>query len=179
MARTVPVSSTQAPGNFITGALWNAGPAASNSFLTAVPVAALVQVTATTSLTSGAWTPIGFDGTTYDSDSQHSNVTNNTRFTCQVPGLYVAQCTAAFASNSANMRGSRILKNGASIVQGFTGFQQTATSDVCTVTCPLTPFQLAVGDYLEGLAIQLSGGSLNTVIRTDITSSMAVYWLRS
>lgn len=176
MARTVPVSSTQAPGNFITGALWNAGPAASNTFLTAVPVAAVYQSSAQ-SIANGATAALAFDATLSDSDLMHSNVTNNTRLTCQVAGLYFIAAAAVFLVNATGNRTMQLYKNGTAYNYAWNGETALGGSNASGVfTVGLV--QMAVGDYVEAFAFQSSGGSLNT-FTSGPTSSMQAFWVRT
>lgn len=173
----VPVPRTFSVSETETAAYLNSIRDALN-FTLAVPVLAVYQGT-TQSLTNNTWTAINMDNTVLDTYGGHSNVTNNSRYTAQVAGIYVVQGTVAFASNNANMRGARIHKNGSLPYPGFTTFNQAATSDVCSYTTPLTPISLVVGDYVEVYGNQLSGGALSTVARTDVACSMTVFWLHN
>lgn len=177
MTRTVPVTSTQAPGNFITGALWNAGVKALGDFLLAVPLFSGYQASAQ-SISSGAWTAIGIDTETLDSDGSHSNVTNNTRFTCLVPGVHVFLGMVAFASNSTGVRGSRFALNGTS-VRGSQTNVNTNTGSVWSSPCFTPPLQLAIGDVVELQGFQNCGSALSTYNGTDCTSCFGAYWISS
>lgn len=174
MARTVPVSSLQAPGNFITGALWNAGPAASNTFLTTLPTAEVYQ-TVTQTIATGTWTAITQDSTILDTDSQHSNSTNNSRFTCQIAGWYSVSGAVGFNTNSTGARGASIYKNGAVLPTGSGAV--TATSNAIHVaTAGRVLVQLGVGDYVEMYGWQNSGGNLGTATGGQYNSYLYVEW---
>lgn len=178
MPRTVPVSALQAPGNLVTGALWNAGPAASNTFLTAVPVAVVYQITVQ-SVPNGTWTSVNFDGTILDTDNQHSNSVNNSRLTAQVAGWYVPAGCGAFASSSASARGVKFAKNG-TVIQGTTTFAPPVSTGNATAypACALPVF-LNIGDYIELQVSQSTGGALNTFNSADIASTCTLFWLHS
>lgn len=174
MARTVPVSAQKSPGDYITGALWNAGPKALCDWTTAQPVFAGYQATLQ-SVTSGTWTSLSIDTETLDSDGGHSNVTNTTRYTAQIAGTYLVLGFAAFAANGTAVRGSRIALNGTAI-RGTQTNVNTNTGSVWSSPCwAVQP--LVVGDYVEVQGFQNSGGALNTYNGTDCTTSLAVFWL--
>lgn len=174
MARTVPVSAQKSPGDFITGALWNAGPKALCDWATAQPVFAGYQATLQ-SVTSGTWTSLSIDTETLDSDGGHSNVTNTTRYTAQIAGTYLVLGFAAFASNATGVRGSRLALNGTAI-RGSQTNVNTCSSSVWSSPCWAVT-AMAVGDYVEVQGFQNSGGALNTNNGTDCTTSLAVFWL--
>lgn len=176
MARTVPVSSTQAPGNFVTSALWNAGPAACNTFLTTVPLAQVTQANAQ-SIPSSPFTAIAFDTTNLDTDGGHSNVTNNSRYTAQVAGWYLVIGVVAyiFASSTTNARTAAIAKNGTTI--NGAQVQVPATTNPTNTDCMVANLvQLAVGDYVEIQAAQFTGSNLNTATGSA-SCSMQCIWL--
>lgn len=176
MTRTVPVTSQQSPGNFITGALWNAGPKALGDYTLAQPVFQGYQATAQ-AITSGAWTGISIDTGVIDSDGGHSNVTNPSRYTCQVAGIYLVLGFADFVSNATGVRGSRIALNGTAIRGSQTNLT-TTNGSVFAAPCWAVQ-RLIVGDYVEVQGFQNSGGNLNTANGTDATSQLAVFWLAS
>jgi hypothetical protein len=159
MPRTVPVSSTQAPGNLITSALWNAGPAASNAFLTGPPLAQITQ-TSTQTVLNNTPTVLQFDTTGLDTDSGHSNIVNNSRYTCQVVGWYLVIGGVGWAPNSTGNRLTLLYKNGVQVSFGSESF--TATSANSCVVQASWMVQMAVGDYVEIYGYQGSGGNLAT-----------------
>lgn len=173
MPRTVPVSSNQAPGNLLTSSLWNAGPAASNAFLTAPPLAQVTQTTVQT-CANNTLTPINFDTTALDTDNGHSNVTNNTRYTCQVAGWYLVIGGVGWAPNGAGNRLTLIYKNGVLTSWGSGVF--TATNVNSTVVQASWMVQMNVGDYVEIYGYQGSGGPLAT---QSLFSSAQFIWVHS
>lgn len=160
MPRTVPVSATKNAGDLITGALWNAGPAASNTFLTTVPMAEVYQTIAQ-NLATGTFTAITMDSTILDTDGQHSNSTNNSRVVCQVAGWYSVSGGIGFVTNATGARGAVIYKNGSPLTQA-TGNIVAASNAVHVSTAGEFLVQLAVGDYVELYGWQNSGGALST-----------------
>lgn len=176
MPRTVPVSATQTAGNLITGALWNAGPAASNTFLTTRPAASVVQ-TLVQNLPTGSLTAVSFDSSIMDSDGGHSNSVNPSRYTCQVAGWHSARGTVGFAANGTGARAARFMVNGSGV--NYTDGWQTTVSSGQAATCHAFHFVfLNVGDYVELGAFQTSGGTLST-FASGPQSVMTVKWVRS
>jgi hypothetical protein len=172
MSRTVPVSSNQSPGNFVTGALWNAGPAASNTFLTGAPMAVIFQTTVQT-LATGTQAAITFDSTSVDTDSQHSNVTNNSRFTCQVAGWYLLLGTVQFNNIAGGNRACWFAKNGTTSNQ-FQGALGASGVNVFTAISCVGMIHLNVGDYIELDGFQDQGGNVAT---HTLGSSLCALWI--
>jgi hypothetical protein len=174
LTRTVPVTSYHSPGDYITGAAWNAGPKALGDFILGPPVFDGYQANAQ-SVASGSWTSLSIDTEILDSDGSHSNITNNTRFTCVVAGTFLFLGTAAFTANSTGVRGSRFALNGTSI-RGTQTNTNTCSSSVWAEPCwAVTP--MFIGDYVEIQGFQNSGGALNTYNGADCTTSFAAYWI--
>jgi hypothetical protein len=172
MPRTVPVSATKNAGDLITGALWNAGPAASNTFLTTVPIAMVYQANVQ-SFASG-FTAVAMDTTILDTDGQHSNSVNNSRVTCQVAGWYSVSGAVGFSTNSSTSRGAVLYKNGSSITQA-TGNIAAASNVLHVATAGEFLIQLAVGDYVELYAFQNTGAALNSAV-SGYSSYLYVRW---
>src|SRR5690348_12981216 len=104
MARTVPVSVQEAPGNFNTAALFNAQVKALNDFLTAPPVFSGYATTAQSIPNANAMTALNFDTEVLDSDGGHSTVTNTSRYTATVPGTYLVFGFVGWANTSGGDR---------------------------------------------------------------------------
>lgn len=164
MARTVPVSLTEAPGNYITAALWTAQVKATMDFLmgsgtNGVPrfkgYASTGQSIATG---SGADTAVTLDTESYDSDNGHSTVTNASRYTIQVAGTYLIMATASFPTSATGNRKLGLNVNGANMNGGvFTGPAMAGNS---WSACVCVEQALTVGDYVEMVVWQTSGGPL-------------------
>jgi hypothetical protein len=174
MSRTVPISATQVAGNLITGALWNAGPAASNTFLTTVPLAEVYQTISQT-LSNGTWTAISQDSTVLDTDGQHSGSINNSRFTCQVAGWYTVAGAVAFNANSTGSRAADIYRNGSPLLIA-SGAITAASNAIHVAVAAGLGLQLAVGDYLELYGWQNSGGNVTTAVGTQYSSFLYARW---
>lgn len=108
---------------------------------------------------AGVGDVITFNTEVFDNDAIHDNVTNNSRLTCKTAGLYVIYATVIFASNPTGVRAVDIRLNGTSNI----GENQVAAgSNVLTVSVG-TLYPLIVGDYIEVVAYQSSGGALNSL----------------
>ena len=75
--------------------LWNNNVPAAANFLANRPYAYLTQLT-TQSIAQVGSTPIAFDGGYDNTGTAHSTTVNNSRYTCQLPGLYHVIGQAAF-----------------------------------------------------------------------------------
>jgi hypothetical protein len=94
------------------------------------------------------------------SNTQHDNSTNNSRLTCRVAGDYNASANLLYASNSTGFRLAYIRKNGTTDVAIVMANAVVGASTALIVTTP-GPITLAVGDYLQVIVWQNSGGALN------------------
>lgn len=175
MTSTVPVMATEAPGNYITGALWNAQVAALGNFLMNPPRFRGYQAT-TQSCADNTWTSLNIDTEEFDTEGGHSNVTNTTRYTCQVAGTYLIVGASAFAGNATGNRAVRLTVNGNAIHGSFV--KNAAPTATHSAGCVTTAYAaLAVGDYVEVQGLQSSGAALSTSSATDVGSALSVQWI--
>ena len=107
---------------------------------------------------SASATIVAFDTESYDTDTIHDNVTNNSRLTCKTAGKYLIFAQAYWAGNATGYRQAVIFVNGVTNIgmalcdaYGTTGLIQSA----------LTTYSLAVNDYVQMGVAQTSGGALN------------------
>lgn len=143
------------------------------NFLLNPPAATLVQITTTTSLTSGTWTSIGMDSSTFDNYGGHSNSSNNSRYTVQAAGKYLVGGSVAIANNGTGSRAAKVMKNGA-VLQGPYSLVPPAATRPTSVTVAGFIVPCVVGDYLELAGFQDSGSTLSTVITTDQSTFFTV-----
>lgn len=180
MARSVPTIATETPGNFLTGALWNANVKALGDFLSGsaangVPRFRGYQASAQ-SLADNTWTSLTIDTEVYDSDNGHSTTTSTSRYVVQVAGTYMVIAAVGFVANTSGNRAVRVAVNGASITGSFvkttpaTSTGSTGLVTACHVVC-------AAGDYIEAMGNQNSGSALSTVTGTDVCSALDVQWI--
>lgn len=178
MARTVPVLPTETPGNFLTGALWNAGPKALGDWSTGQPVFSGYQATAQ-SVANITWVSFTIDTETVDSDAGHSTTTNTSRYTATVPGLYLVIGTSGFATNTTGIRRVRLALNGAAILGTAAGSDAFSTTGTIGHATSTVVQMNGTSDYVEVQGYQASGGALNTSANADFCPSLRVFWLRT
>lgn len=131
-----------------------------------VSFAPAVRVThnANQSITSGVLTALAFNTERFDqagntSDTQHDNVTNNSRLTCRYAGVYQITGLAAFAPNATGIRQIQIRLNATTIIASTDHIAASAgTGSELAVT---SLYSLAVNDFVELMALQTSGAGLN------------------
>lgn len=105
--------------------------------------------------------PLAFNTERYDTDSIHNTVTNNSRLTCNTAGLYLITFSAEFASNAVGLRSIAPRFNGVNTWPSLA--ELPAVSGGTTKLWGSTVWPLIVGDYVELVAYQSSGGSLNVL----------------
>lgn len=171
--RTVPASVTHSAGDLDASAVWNAGPVASTTFLTNVPLFSGFATTQFTTTTSVA-VAIPFAGTVIDTDNGHSNVTNNTRYTAQVSGWYMASGVISWLAGAGN-RQVYLAKNGG-VIPG-SGVTVINNGFLDTVPTGTVLVQLNATDYVEVWGFQDSGGPLNTYTPANQGCYFHVWWV--
>jgi len=172
----VPSPRTATVGETETGGYENSFRDALN-FLLNPPICNATQNTLQT-LTTAVWTALTLDATVVDSYGGHSNSTNNSRYTAQVAGWYMAFAAACFASNATGWRGVRLAKNGTAFAGAATEVGTNPTG-VCTIASPSAIVFLNAGDYLEAYGFQNSGGNLATSVNSDADCSLTVAWIHT
>lgn len=114
------------------------------------------------SISNGANVALTFDSERFDTDTIHDTGSNTSRLTCKTAGKYAITGHAEFAASTAgNARYLSIRLNGATFI-GAQGSPPIAggNSVLLTVT---GMYDLAVNDYVELIAYQDTGGSLNVL----------------
>lgn len=177
MPRSTPVIANEAPGDFITGALWNAQVGAALQWLFGTGANGIPRFKGNASTgqafaTGTTFSPVSLDAEVYDSEGGHSTVTNPSRYTCQVPGLYRITAMSSFTTNSTGSRAVGVGVNGASVLQSQ-GMPPSGNSWSNQVTVDQ---YLNAGDYVEVLTWQNSGGSLSTGTGS-LAPTLTVWWI--
>ncbi|MFF4403845.1 hypothetical protein [Streptomyces sp. NPDC001404] len=175
MARTVPSAATVVPGQYVSGALWNANVQALSSFITGPPVFSGYQATSQ-SIANATFTSLTIDTTIVDSDGGHSNTTNPSRYTATVPGTYLVIGTVGWSGTANGYRRIRLMLNGNPIIGTAVG--SDAVNAVLSGQCTSTIVAMnGTTDYVEVQGGQSSGGALATYVSSDFSCSLRVYWL--
>lgn len=114
------------------------------------------------------WTIVPFNRETFDTDSIHDNVTNNSRLTCKTAGKYLIIATFRWEGNGAGTR-MHIIK-----FNGITNYQRAGLDRLGTSKLQLsfsTVHPLAVNDFVEFWVKQDSGGALSLFCLQDYFTS--------
>lgn len=128
----------------------------------------------TQNIGNSVWVSVSIDTTQYDNYTGHSNVTNNSRYTCQLAGWYTVNGVISYSANGTGSRAARISVNG-SPISGGCGFIVPPSANAAGVVTPTRDIQLNVNDYVEIQAWQSSGGTLATSVFSDVSTAM---WVR-
>lgn len=177
MVLAVPVPVQESPGNYITGALWNAQIFNGLTYLLNPPVFAGYASGAQAVATS-TFTPLLLDTETQDSYGGHSTTTNTSRYVAQVAGLYLAWASTAWASNATGQRALLIAKNGTAVLNSeVLILPSTSANGLGGVA--LSFVQCAANDYIEAWVWQNSGGTLSTNSSGNWQPGLNVCWLHA
>lgn len=121
---------------------------------------AKVTKSTTQSITTSVATAVSFNTETYDTESYHDNVTNNTRFTMPRTGYYLwtyqQNWNGGFGGSNTRII-ANLYKNGSIDHEIFDG--ATAVTGEPSFTWS-DVIRLSTNDYLEVDAFQASGGTL-------------------
>ena len=117
---------------------------------------------------TGSWTAIQFDNESYDTHGQHDNVTNNTRLTAAVKGIYHIGCAVEWAFNATGYRWVAIRLNGSVVVSPL----QHPGAAQSMMTC--VDYALSAGQYAECVVMQNSGGDL--AVQTSVAGPPRFWW---
>lgn len=128
------------------------------NFLLAGKPLAILGKNGSQSITHNVSANVTWDLETVDRDSGHSTVTNNSRYTAQTAGWYRVQGSVLWASSGTGIRDCGFLTNGSIQSHAFTGVG-SSIANTCMQNEGL--ILLSVGDYVEFLVYQNSGGALS------------------
>jgi hypothetical protein len=132
-----------------------------------------VTKAAVQNIASGAGgTALIFDTQLWDTNALHDNVTNNTRLTAKVAGIYQITGQLVWAASAVGLRALAILLNAT-----YTLAIQTDAAANQTQYTVTTIFPLSANDYVELIAVQTSGGGLNTSVAAYYTPRFQMHML--
>jgi hypothetical protein len=153
-----PVIATEVPGSYLTAAVWNANIYNGLTYNLNRPHFVARQATAQ-SFTSGTNTVVTWDNIDVDSYGGYNGSVDATKYTVQAAGWYLISYAICWANNTTGNRAVYVQKNGSSL----TGSWSSAAASSSYPTCNSVFRALcAVGDTLQIVAQQGSGGSLST-----------------
>jgi len=142
----------------------------------AYKVSAYRDNTAFTLTTSGTLYAIPLNAEEFDSHSQHDNSTNPERLTCVKAGTYLITGQVTFEANATGNRDALLRVNGTNYV-GQTRYLTMASGSTSVPVFAM--FELAVGDYVELIGRQYSGGSLNLYYADSLSNNMKMVRIAS
>lgn len=119
---------------------------------------ARVYNSANISIPNNAATALTFNSERWDTDGIHSTTTNTGRLTCVTAGIYSIFGHIRFAANATGIRSVFIRLNGTTIIGSQLNHQSSAAIAELSI---VTHYVLAVGNYVELMVYQNSGGALS------------------
>jgi D-serine deaminase-like pyridoxal phosphate-dependent protein len=97
----------------------------------------------------------------------HDNATNNSRITIRTAGTYEVGGAVRFSANATGARQVAVRLNGTTFL--VKNQQSPLASSATDCATPVIPYVFSVGDYIELVATQSSGGNLATVAAPEVT----------
>lgn len=127
------------------------------------------------SIASGVWwVYLGLELESFDTDTIHDLVTNNSRLTCKTPGYYLIVGNGGFINTAAGRRSLSLWKNTTQMSQ-IEGPAVADTNSYPILTSSII-LPLAVNDYIRMALAQTSGGAINTLV-TGGVPSLSMVWM--
>jgi hypothetical protein len=151
---TVPAPRTWTVGELLTASKLNTDLRNGLNFLLAPPLAVLDKI-ASQGIPTGANTAITFTSESIDRDGGHDNATNPSRYTAQTAGWYSITLDGQWANATTGVRRSFPQRNGSVTLTSYTLPPGGAYMNYTRVEF------MSVGDYMEMMAFQDSGGTVN------------------
>lgn len=159
--------------------LWNNNVPGAANFLANRPYAYLTQLTSQSISISG-FTPIAFDGGSDNTGAAHSTTVNNSRYTCQLPGLYYAVGQLGFQpplSGTNPFVQVQLRVNGdVGQIWGQRYLYSDNTGGLGGTGQIMMPFVLKLGDYIELIAFNGSTAAVHTWTGTR-AARLFVHWV--
>jgi len=173
---TVPVTHTFSAGEVVTDTTMNKNVTAPLNFLLARPILRARQTVAQSIASGGAGSALTFDSEDVDSSGMHSTSSNTSRATATYPGWYLFAGNGSLVQNATGLRTLSWNVNGSA--QSGAGSNDSGGGAGIDFRHPATPslFFLNVGDFVELILFQNSGGSLNTEVSGSQQSTMMCVW---
>lgn len=162
---TIPTPGTQGAGAVVTSTLLLGFRDVMN-FWASPPGCSARQSSTATTLTTAIYTTLGLDSESFDNvqsgDSpMHDNVTNNSRITIRTAGKYLVSGQVTFVANATGVRKVYIQVNASATVTSI-ATTPAVSGTTTSLACGPQIVPLSVGDYLEIVGYQSSGGNLAT-----------------
>jgi hypothetical protein len=147
------------------------GPVTATRYSGSTAVWARVYNSTDQSIANATNTALALNGETMDAYGMHDNVTNNTRVYARQDGVYSINGSVAFAYNTTGIRSVDIRVNGSTYIAISS---QNAAPAAVTYMGTSATYYLSAGAYVELVAYQNSGGSLNVIRGVDYSPHLSV-----
>lgn len=154
---TIPTAYTWTIGELVTSTKINTYLRDAVSFLLDPPSARLSHST-TQSITTGTDTGMSLNTEAADADGGHSTSSNTSRYAPQTAGVWDLNAAVPFAANATGKREAAFRVNGTT-THHAAAIPAAVASRMCLNLSGKIP--LTVGDYVEVVVFQDSGGNLN------------------
>lgn len=140
------------------------------------PAARLGRTTANQSIPHNTATALAWNAESEDTHNAHDNLTNASRFTAPVAGLYLVTATVTWNGNSTGTRQIGVRVNGTTTYSGERiGVDGASITFVQSISRMV---RLAAGDYVEAVVVQTSGGALDVDRTFESGPGMEICWMR-
>lgn len=136
-----------------------------------------VYRTSTTTITSGSFQAVPFTAEVYDPAGMHSNVSNTSRITISDLGVYYVKGNVRFSGNTSGNRVLRIRANGTTNLAECSSPTSIDSGHPAGVEVSTLAVFRSTG-YLELMAFQDSGSTLNTTTNGESAPSFEAVWMR-
>lgn len=143
------------------------------------PPACRLRASVPQSIPNSTQTVAVFDIETYDTDTMHDNVTNNTRITFRTAGLYIVAGGGEFATAADyQMHGAYIRLNGSTPIFLGDGGAQTTNNPGAWFNVSGV-YKFAVNDYVEMVVQQVNGAAAarNMTAVADYSPVLTATWI--
>ena len=171
---TVPVEITWTAGQIVTAAQLNSNLRDAINFIIGPPLC-ICRQTLAQSIANTTWAGLTFDTEDINRDSMHSTVTNTSRLTAVTAGWYRLEASSGFVSNATGQRAFEWAVNTSR--RSPASWINATAGGLATMSHWAVTLFLNVGDFVEALAWQNSGGALNTASGTaENQAYVAAQW---
>lgn len=127
------------------------------------------------SVSNATFTALQFDTEDRDDGGFADLVTYDTRLTIPTTGWYAVQYTVAIAANATGLREFSVQKNGSTSLQYGVQRVLPASASGASIVSGVAILYLSAADYVELVAYQSSGGSLDASVAAGLYPRLAIH----
>lgn len=137
-------------------------------------IGARVYNNANQSVATSSNTVLTYNSERYDTDTIHSTVSNTGRLTATTAGKYLIISLVQFEANTTGFRQINIRLNGATTIARAQHDAVTVAS-IASIEIAVCTYDLAATDYVETVAFQDSGSSLNVLSTANLSPEFMMH----